>query len=165
MTALTDLYHLNKPRFWLDPDEDASFYFGGTKMDKRLIERLRTAFIESGIPKFMIHGQYGSGKTHTLAHIQYALANDKRFGANPTKVQRFELPPLGARERWSLAHKHFVNAIGMGLAKDAIAGVMSKAPPGSDPLEVFNTPGVIRFGESALLTSQAHIYRNLLFGG
>ena len=166
MKSFVDLYHLRRGRFWIDAKEDSSFYFGGTQMDKQLIDRLRMEFVQPpGVPKFMIHGRYGAGKTHTLGHIKHALTEDPRFIYQATRPLLFQLPPLKTRDKWVTLHRQFIDAIGLELTRQAIAGVMTKATPGTDPIEVFKAPGMIRFGESALQNSQAHIYRNLLFGG
>jgi hypothetical protein len=166
MTETQAYYHLRKPQFSIDPKSDASFYFDGTPLHERLIRHLRMQFVEApGVPRFFVLGQYGAGKTHTLWHLHYELLNGKLFQQHKTLPMLVTLQSLNARERWITVHRKLVDAIGLDLVRKAIAGVMSGAVPGSDPLDVFRQPGLILFGESGLKSSQAHIYRNLLYGG
>jgi hypothetical protein len=166
MKSTQDFYHLTKARFSIDPKTDAAFYFDGTPLHEQLMRHLRMQFVEApGVPRFFIVGQYGAGKTHTLWHMHYVLQNDPRFSQHPTLPTLVTLQSLKGREQWITVHRKLVDAIGQELARKAITGMMTKATPGSDPLDVFRDGQLIPFGESGLQNSQAHIYRNLLFGG
>lgn len=57
--------------------EDAKFYFGRHEMKNGLKGQLRRSFVEPGIPKMIIYGPYGSGKTQTLFYLEYCLQNEK----------------------------------------------------------------------------------------
>lgn len=64
--------------FTIDPltvESDAQFYFGRDETKENILKQLRRSFINPGIPKMMIFGPFGSGKTHTLLHINYILNN------------------------------------------------------------------------------------------
>jgi len=66
--------------FTIDPKvnpEDARFYFGRHEKLKDIKAQLRRQFVEPGVPKMIIYGSYGSGKTQTLYHIKYSLENEK----------------------------------------------------------------------------------------
>lgn len=60
----------------VNPD-DAKFYFGRDEKLKNIKAQLRRSFVEPGVPKMVIFGSYGSGKTQTLYHIKHVLLNDK----------------------------------------------------------------------------------------
>jgi hypothetical protein len=166
MTRTQDFYHLTKQRFSIDPKTDAAFYFDETPLHEQLMRHLRMQFVEApGVPRFFIVGQYGAGKTHTLWHLHYVLQNDARFKQHPTLPTLVTLQSLKGREHWSTVHRKLVDAIGLDRARGAVAGVMGKATPGTDPMAVFGGGDLIRYGESGLQSTQAHIYRNLLFGG
>lgn len=57
--------------------DDAKFYFGRDEKLENIKAQLRRSFVEPGVPKMVIFGPYGSGKTQTLYHIKHVLLNDK----------------------------------------------------------------------------------------
>lgn len=62
--------------FTIDPQinpRDAEYYFGRDDIKERLQRQLRRAFIAPGVPKMMVHGPYGSGKTQTLFYLEHYL--------------------------------------------------------------------------------------------
>jgi hypothetical protein len=59
----------------INPD-DARFYFGRDDIKTRLQRQLRRAFIAPGVPKLMVWGPYGSGKTQTLFHLEHYLKTE-----------------------------------------------------------------------------------------
>ena len=65
--------------FTIDPQinpDDARFYFGRDDIKTRLQRQLRRAFIAPGVPKLMVWGPYGSGKTQTLFYLEHYLQTD-----------------------------------------------------------------------------------------
>lgn len=69
----------NRLNFTIDPltiASDAQFYFGRDETKEILVDQLRKTFVNPGIPKMMIYGPFGSGKTHTLFHLEHILRND-----------------------------------------------------------------------------------------
>ncbi len=66
--------------FSIDPKinpEDAKFYFGRETIKAQLLNQLKRAFLSPGVPKMLIYGPFGSGKTQTLFYIGYILRNNK----------------------------------------------------------------------------------------
>ena len=64
--------------FTVDPviyPSDAQFYFGRSDIKAQLLAQINKSFIDPGIPKIVLFGAYGSGKTQTLHHIDYLVAN------------------------------------------------------------------------------------------
>ena len=62
----------NRESFTIDPkinSSDARFYFGRAPLEARLKRQITRAFIDPQVPKMMIWGPYGSGKTQTLYHL------------------------------------------------------------------------------------------------
>ena len=80
-TTLRDWFCLNsRETFTIDPKvntADAKFYFGRDKLRDRLKEQISRAFIDPQVPKMMLYGAYGSGKTHTLYHLAHHLSTKK----------------------------------------------------------------------------------------
>lgn len=66
--------------FTIDPKvnpDDARFYFGRGEISRRINKQLRISFVEPGVPKMVVYGSYGSGKTQTLYHLKHFLLNEK----------------------------------------------------------------------------------------
>lgn len=66
--------------FSIDPkvnSEDAKFYFGREGIKAQLLNQTKRAFLSPGIPKMLIYGIYGSGKTQTLFYLGYMLWHNK----------------------------------------------------------------------------------------
>lgn len=66
--------------FIIDPKvnpEDARFYFGREEEKKRIQARLKRSFLDVGVPKMLLFGPYGSGKTQTLFFIKHLLKTSK----------------------------------------------------------------------------------------
>lgn len=70
----------DKDSFTIDPkidENDAKFYFGRETVEKQIVSQLRRSFLSPGIPKMLIYGPYGSGKTQALYYISHILRNNK----------------------------------------------------------------------------------------
>ncbi|MHB8806788.1 MAG: hypothetical protein ACYC59_04325 [Anaerolineaceae bacterium] len=62
----------NRENFTIDPQvyaEDAKYYFGREDIKNQLQKQIRLSFIDPGVPKIMVWGPYGSGKTQTLFYL------------------------------------------------------------------------------------------------
>ena len=65
--------------FTIDPQingDDARYYFGRDDIKERLQRQLRRSFIAPGVPKLMVWGPYGSGKTQTLFYLEHFLRTE-----------------------------------------------------------------------------------------
>jgi DNA polymerase III delta prime subunit len=66
----------NRETFTIDAKvnpADARFYFGRDPLRDRMKKQINRGFIDPQVPKMMIYGAYGSGKTQTLYHLAYEL--------------------------------------------------------------------------------------------
>jgi hypothetical protein len=66
----------DRQNFTIDPQiirGDSQYYFGRHDIKLLLEKQLRKAFIDPGVPKMMVYGPYGSGKTQTLFYLDYYL--------------------------------------------------------------------------------------------
>jgi DNA polymerase III delta prime subunit len=69
----------NRESFTIDPKinpKDARFYFGRAPLEARLKQQITRAFVDPQVPKMIIWGPYGSGKTQTLYHLAHWLENN-----------------------------------------------------------------------------------------
>ena len=70
----------DRETFTIDPKislEDGKFYFGRENIKTQLLNQLNRAFLSPGVPKMLIYGYFGSGKTQTLFYIENILQNYK----------------------------------------------------------------------------------------
>jgi hypothetical protein len=161
-TPVRDYFFLrDRESLSIDPWKDQQQFFGAQDLNERVKRRIETDFVQPrGIPKFFVHGSYGSGKTHTLAHIDYMLRSYKPY---PTEPIYIDIAPLIAKERYERIHVRLLDAIGLDRLKIAAEASADKCAE-TDKIQAF-LKYAIPFGDQALKTSQANIFRNLLYGG
>jgi hypothetical protein len=162
---LKEYYHLKKDAFSIDPRDDAEAYFGGAELFGQIKDRIKSDFVQQRqVPKFCIYGAYGAGKTHTLNHIEYVLRTE--FAEDfPTELIELEISPLKAKESWRKVHRDLINAISLDRMKQAVATVFADPGAAQDPLGTLQRNGILRFGEAAIQSSQAQVFRALVYGG
>ncbi len=162
---LRDYFHLKKDSFSIDPRDDAEQYFGGSKLDERIRDRIETDFVQQRqIPKFCLYGPFGIGKTHTLNHIEHQLKTSVSVDY-PSEPIMLDLSPIRSKERWSKVHSDLINAIGLGRIKEAVHKLLADPQASQDPLGFLTQLGALKYGEVAIKSSQAKVFRALAFGG
>lgn len=70
----------DRESFTIDPkinSADAGFYFGRAQLGQRMKNQLKRAFIDPQVPKMMVWGPYGCGKTQTLYYLADWMEHDK----------------------------------------------------------------------------------------
>lgn len=70
----------DREAFTIDPKinaGDAKFYFGREVIKTQLLNQMKRSFLSPGIPKMLIYGPFGSGKTQTLFYIGHILRHSK----------------------------------------------------------------------------------------
>ena len=70
----------NRATFTIDPrinPDDAQFYFGRDEIRQRIRKQVSRAFLDPQVPKMMVYGPYGCGKTQTLYHMAWDLKTNK----------------------------------------------------------------------------------------
>jgi len=162
-TSLKDYYYLRRwESFSIDPWKDREVYFGDTELLKRISDRIDSDFVKRrAVPKFFIFGAYGSGKTHSLAHISYSLAMNKMYLSEPIYVA---MPPLTSKESWARIHTKLIDSIGPDRIRLSME-VMADKIPGTDKVKGLLDNNVLHFGDDTMKISQANVLRNFLFGG
>ena len=162
-TSLKDYYHLCRGEsFSIDPWKDKGIYFGDSKLKKRVSDRIDSDFAKRrAVPKFFVYGAYGSGKTHSLAHIAYSLETNKMYRSEPIYVA---MPPLTSRDHWLRIHTKLLDSIGPDRIRSSME-IMADKIPGTDKVKGLLDNGILPFGDDTMRTSQANALRNFLFGG
>lgn len=160
---LKDYYLLRKyESFSIDPWRDREIYFGEANLVNRIEKRIESDFEQSRrVPKFFVFGDYGSGKTHTLAYIAFKLGKNK---LHPTEPIYLAMPPLSSKERWIRIHSRLIDAIGPERIHSSVEAIADKIE-GTDKIKGFLEQDVLLYGDDTLKISQANIFRNFLFGG
>jgi hypothetical protein len=162
---LRDYYRLRKDSFSIDPREDAHRYFGGSKLDERLRQRVETDFVQQRqVPKFCIYGPYGAGKTHNLHHIAHDLRTNL-VDDYPSEPILLDISPIRSKERWRKVHSDVINAIGLDRIKEGVHALLTDPEASKDPVRHLTEMGVLKYGEAAIKSSQGKVFRALAFGG
>jgi len=127
-----DWFCLNqRESFTIDPKVnpgDAKFYFGRDEIKKqRLLGPLRRSFVEPGVPKMVIHGSYGSGKTQTLYYLEHYLKTERieanRFSARTVHVE-LEMNSKSDHKSW---HLQLAESLGKNTVTEWIAKLFGQA--------------------------------------
>jgi hypothetical protein len=107
--------------FTIDPkinSSDARFYFGRQQLDERMRKQIARSFIDPKIPKMMVWGPYGSGKTQTLYYLSYWLENSKPAPCKTTPHMvhlEIEVQSKSTAGNWHLQN---MEALGMQAVQD-----------------------------------------------
>lgn len=83
----------------------------------------------------------------------------------PTEIIELDISPLRARESWRKVHSDLINAISLLRMKQAVATVFADPEAARDPLGTLQAKKILRFGEAAIQSSQAQVFRAFLYGG
>jgi len=122
MTEFTDWFCLNdRLNFTIDPQinpADARFYFGRDDIKKRLQRQLRRSFIAPGVPKIMVWGPYGSGKTQTLFYLEHYLKTDTPSSCPGVPRTHYVTVEMRSKSTASHLHMQLMEVLG----KETVAG-------------------------------------------
>jgi len=115
----------NRLNFTIDPQinsEDARYYFGRNDIKERLQRQLRRSFVAPGIPKMMVWGPYGSGKTQTLFYLEHYLKTETPNSCNGVPHTLYVTIEMRSNSAASHLHMQLMEALG----KDVVAGWVRK---------------------------------------
>lgn len=122
MNEFTDWFCLNdRLNFTIDPQinpADARFYFGRDDIKKRLQRQLRRSFIAPGVPKIMVWGPYGSGKTQTLFYLEHYLKADTPSSCPGVPRTHYVTVEMRSKSTASHLHMQLMEVLG----KETVAG-------------------------------------------
>ena len=92
---------------------DARFYFGRQQLDDRMKKQLARAFVDPQVPKMMVWGPYGCGKTQTLFYLAYGLENGKP--ASCKGRPHVVYVDIEVQSKSTAAHWHLQNMESLGM--------------------------------------------------
>src|SRR6266850_33524 len=101
--------------FSIENAGDAAVFFARAQLDAQLQSILRRSFRTGNPPKFVLYGDWGVGKTHTLGHTDYVVRTTASYKAH---VVLLELPDITARDTFQIAHAGLLDALGLERVKN-----------------------------------------------
>lgn len=155
---LKDYCCLNRPRLRIDPEYDASWFFGNKSVEGKLLTRIRNDFNIRGVPKCGIVGRFGYGKTHSLYHIKHIFeSNPDKFPAVPfiLRVAPYDEGTPGL-SGWEYIHGKMLNAMGENFLR-TIVREFNKLPETGTGGLAGEMVKIFKFGDENLKTSFANI--------
>ena len=83
MDTMREWFGLGKEHtdFFVNNETDRRVLFARSDLDLQLGFRLARSFRTALPPKFVLYGNWGAGKTHTMRHIEYELENNDDYKA------------------------------------------------------------------------------------
>lgn len=103
--------------FTIDYDTDANLFFARHDLDEQLDAILKRSFRTGYPPKFVLYGDWGVGKTHTMRHVKYKV---ETTDALPATVVYVELPDITTKSTFQVAHAALLDALGIERAQSLI---------------------------------------------
>lgn len=155
---LKDYYCLNRARLRIDPEADASWFFGNKSVESKLLSRINNDFNIRGVPKCGIVGRFGYGKTHSLYHIKHIFeSNPDKFPAIPfiLCVAPYDEGTPGLNG-WEYIHGKMLNAMGESFIRTIVVE-FDKLPDTRTKGLADEMVKVFKFGDENLKTSLANI--------
>jgi len=74
--SFSEWFHLketSRTTFELDQERDAHFWCTGLELEQRLQNGLLDGLREERVPRLILYGEYGTGKTHALHHCRWLV--------------------------------------------------------------------------------------------
>lgn len=109
--------------FMIENEAHASLLFARQELDEKLQAILRKAFRTESPPKFVLYGDWGVGKTHTMRHVEYDIENNPGY---PAITIFAELPDVGSKSTFQVAHAAMLDALGFEKAQQWMAAYQAK---------------------------------------
>jgi len=155
---LKDYCCLNRPRFRVDPEADAGWFFGNKQVSDELLARIRSDFDIRGVPKCGVIGRFGDGKTHTLYHIKYLF--EKKPENYPAKCFFLGLAPYDERipdlGGWKYIHGKILDSMGEAFFR-LIVQEFNRSSENKTADLSNEMKGLFRFGDENLKRSLANV--------
>src|SRR5947208_15015229 len=103
--------------FMIETDVDARLFFARAELDDQLQAILRRSFRTGTPPKLVLYGDWGVGKTHTMRHLEFEIAEDE---AAKAMVVFVEMPDISSKSSFQVAHSAFLDALGLKRARELV---------------------------------------------
>jgi Cdc6-like AAA superfamily ATPase len=116
MDTLATWFGLKEGRedFYIQSDRDYSLFFARADLNETIHHLLEECYRGHNPPKFVVYGDWGTGKTHTLRHVKWVLETNSTW---PAKVVFIDFPDITAQSTYSVAHALLLDALGLETVK------------------------------------------------
>jgi Cdc6-like AAA superfamily ATPase len=109
--------------FFIENDVHARLLFARSELDDELQSILRKSFRTSNPPKFLLFGDWGVGKTHTMRHIEHVVSSTPGFDAH---IVLIEMPDITAKSTFQVAHSALLDSLGLNRVKNWVLQFQTK---------------------------------------
>lgn len=110
--------------FAVKPDRDPEFYFGRSELAKDITTRIDRSVLLQSVPKLVLFGAYGAGKTHTLYHIKWFLENHE---SHKFEVRYVETPiDLHKKSKYHELHQAMMDRLGPTTVRRLLEKLITK---------------------------------------
>jgi hypothetical protein len=145
----------------VDPREDAAWYFGNSTVQDSIVERIKSDVDVRGVPKLGVLGRFGSGKTHTLFHLEHWFQSGNSGYEFRTFYARFapytEDDPQ--TRGWSYIHRKILDAMGERFLRELVRAADQK--PGGRVRDLsLELQDHLTFGDANLKQSLGYVLAN-----
>jgi hypothetical protein len=133
--------------FTIDPISipgDAQYYFGRSDTKTRLEKQLRRSFVSPGVPKMMIYGPFGSGKTHTLLHLKHILDTSPPDSCRGEPYTAYTAVEMRSNSGATHLHTQIMEALGMDALVSWVRQMSEKTPDLNDAINTLTRDFNIR---------------------
>ena len=138
----------DRDSFTIDPQinpSDALFYFGRSQLDERMKNQIKRAFVDPQVPKVMVWGPYGCGKTQTLYYLAHWMTTDTPtscIGTPHTVHLEIEVQSKSTASDWHLQN---MEALGMNAVQGWLRDLFSKSADFDEALrKLTSDPNVVQ---------------------
>ncbi|MGQ9555750.1 MAG: hypothetical protein ACUVWR_16750 [Anaerolineae bacterium] len=136
----------DRPNFTIDPQvnpSDAQYYFGRDDIKERLQRQIRRAFIAPGIPKIMVWGPYGSGKTQTLFYLEHYLKTNTPSSARGVPHTLYVTIEMRSNSTAAHLHMQLMEALGKETVSGWVRRLFNETPDLDEALgELTDDPNI-----------------------
>jgi hypothetical protein len=142
--------------FSIDPKvtpSDARFYFGRDDIRSGVMREISSSFVDPGVPKMIIYGPYGSGKTQMLYHIKHCLMDKRPRNCKYKPL----LIHLDLEMQKKSRHSHWHSQLMESLGKETVVKWLEQIPQMGEKLDVqlsllFDDPNVVECMKKLLIS-------------
>lgn len=133
--------------FTIDPQinpGDAQYYFGRDDIKERLQRQLRRAFIAPGVPKMMVWGPYGSGKTQTLFYLEHYLKTNTPNSVKGVPHMLYVTIEMRSNSTARALHMQMMEALGKETVADWVRKLFDQTSNFDQALKTLtNDPNIV----------------------
>ncbi len=153
MLTLGEWFCLRGERLNFAPDtvKDREVLFCHDEVQSDIQDGIEKAYATGATVKMLLYGDWGVGKTHSLRHLEYWLANHaSEFPAFSVFV---EIGDVYRKSNFSVIHRDLIDGVGLNKARELVFGFLQHSPDIMAGLRSIGVPDSIGSAFSKLLAA------------